>query len=221
MEKEIIYLDYNATTYIHEQVQKEMEPYLNIYFGNPSSSHKYGIQTKKAITKAREQVSKMLGCDINEIVFTSGGSESNNYANKGIVNKYFHTNISQPKDKISIMCSSIEHPSVKEIYKYLQSIYTDKLEVIYLPVDNEGIIDLERFRKLMHKNTILISVMLANNETGAVQPISYISTYAKSINANCVIHTDASQAIGKIPVNVNELKCDLLTLAGHKFYGPK
>ena len=218
-EKDLIYLDYNATTNIHEEVRKEMEPYLNIYFGNPSSSHKYGIQTKKGILQARQQIAKMLNCSTNEIIITSGASESNNLADKGIINYYFHNNTNP--EKITVISSTIEHPSVIEIFPYLKSIYKDKLEVILVPCDSNGIIDIEEFKTKMQKNTKLISIMLANNETGCVQPIKEICEIAKKINPECIVHTDASQALGKIPVNVKNLGVDLLTVAGHKIYGPK
>ena len=218
-EKNVIYLDYNATTNIHEEVRKAMEPYLNIYFGNPSSSHKYGIQTKKGIFKARQQISKMLNCSSNEIIITSGASESNNLADKGIINYYFHNN--NTPAKISVITSTIEHPSVQEVFPYLKSIYKDNLDIKLIPCDSKGIIDLEIFKNKMEKNTLLVSIMLANNETGCVQPIKEICKYAKEINPECIVHTDASQALGKIPVDIKDLGVDLLTVAGHKIYGPK
>ena len=143
-EDEVVYLDYNATTFIHEDVQKAMEPYLNLYFGNPSSSHKYGIQTKKAIVHAREQIANLLHCSSNEVIITSGASESNNYAIKGTINYYFHNN--KNPEKISIMTSTIEHPSVLLVYPYLKSIYKDNLEIIEIPCDSQGIIDFEKFK---------------------------------------------------------------------------
>ena len=215
---DIIYLDYNATTYIHEKVAKEMQPYLSTYFGNPSSSHIFGIKTKTAVQKSREQIAHMVGCSSSELIFTSGGSESNNYSIKGVVYHHIHTH---PKDPFEIMTSQIEHPSVLEVFKYIEDVYGSLVKVTYLPVNEEGIVDIEEFKQKMSPKCILISVMHANNETGSVQPIKEISTYAKSINPNVIIHSDASQSVGKIKVDVNELGVDLLTICSHKFYGPK
>ena len=219
MSKDIIYLDYNATTYIHEKVAKAMEPYLSTLFGNPSSSHIFGTQTKQAVQKSREQISKMLNCSTSEIIFTSGGSESNNYAIKGIVYKYLHSN--NKNEKFDIITSQIEHPSVLEVFKFLEMTFKDKINVIYLPVDNEGIIDMEEFKNKISSKCIFISIMHANNETGSIQPIKELNDYSKKINPNIIFHTDASQSIGKIKVDVKEMGIDLLTVCSHKFYGPK
>jgi selenium donor protein len=220
MSNDIIYLDYNATTYIHEKVAKAMEPYLSTLFGNPSSSHIFGTQTKQAVQKSREQISKMLNCSSSEIIFTSGGSESNNYAIKGIVYYYIHNNINS-NEKFDIITSQIEHPSVLEVFKFLEKTFKDKLNVIYLSVDKEGIINMEEFKEKLTPKCIFISIMHANNETGSIQPIKEITLYSKKINPNIIIHTDASQSIGKIKVDVKEMQIDLLTVCSHKFYGPK
>ena len=215
---QIIYLDYNATTYIHEEVAKDMQPYLSTLFGNPSSSHIFGVKTKQAVHKARQQVSTMLGCSPSEVIFTSGGSESNNYSIKGVAYHYMHNH---PGEQFEIVTSIIEHPSVLEVFKYLEKTYKNIITVKYLPVNNEGIINMTEAKKLITNKCIFISIMHANNETGSLQPISEISSYAKSINPNIIMHTDASQSVGKVPVNVNDLKVDLLTICSHKFYGPK
>ena len=215
---QIIYLDYNATTYIHEEVAKDMQPYLSTLFGNPSSSHIFGVKTKQAVQKARKQVANMIGCSSSEIIFTSGGSESNNYSIKGVAYHYMHNH---PNEQFEIVISIIEHPSVLEVFKYLEKIHKDTITVKYLPVNNEGIIDMNEAKKLITSKCIFISIMHANNETGSLQPISEISSYAKTINPNIIMHTDASQSVGKVPVNVNDLKVDLLTMCSHKFYGPK
>jgi len=204
-----IYLDYNATTPVDPEVADAMLPYLKKYFGNPSSAHWYGVQSKKAIENARRQVAKLINAGIDEIIYTSGGSEANNLAIKG----FTHT----VKDKGNhIITSSIEHPAVLEVCKNLE---TQGFKVTYLPVDEFGIIDLQDLERTIDPNTILISIMHANNEVGSIQPISEISRIAHEHNT--ALHTDAAQSVGKIPVFVDELGVDLLSIAGHKLYAPK
>ncbi len=204
-----IYLDYNATTPIAPEVSDAMKPFLDIYFGNPSSTHQYGIEAKIAIEKARNQVASLLGCNSDEVVFTSGGSESNNYAIKGVAFKL--------KSRGNhIITSSIEHPAVIEVCKYLEN---NGFEVTYLPVNSDGMVEVESVEKAIRQSTILISIMHANNETGVIQPIAEISKVAKS--KGIIFHSDAAQSVGKIRTKVKELGVDLLSVAAHKFYGPK
>jgi cysteine desulfurase len=204
-----IYLDYNATTPIDPEVAEAIKPYLEEYFGNPSSSHWYGIRAKKAIEIARSQVADLLGCQPDEIIFTSGGSESNNYAIKGVT---FANRIKGNH----IITSSIEHPAVTEVCNYLES---EKFRVTYLPVDEYGLVDIVKLQEAITPQTILISLMHANNEVGTIQPISDISELARK--NGIIMHTDAAQSVGKIPAHVNELGIDLLSVAGHKLYAPK
>jgi cysteine desulfurase NifS len=204
-----IYLDYNATTPIDPEVAEAMRPYLFERFGNPSSSHWYGAQTKKAVEKARAQVATLLSCNPDEVVFTSGGSESNNYAIKGAA--------FANRDKGNhIITSSIEHPAVIEVCKYLAE---KDFQITYLPVDQFGQVDSLAVEKVVTSSTILISIMHANNEVGTIQPIAEIATIARE--HGIVFHTDAAQSVGKIPTKVYDLGVDLLTIAGHKLYGPK
>ena len=204
-----IYLDYNATTPISKEVADAMRPYLDEFFGNPSSSHIYGIETKKAIEQARAQIAKLLHCHASEIVFTSGGTESNNYAIKGIA--FAH------KEKGNhIITSSVEHPAVIEVCKYLERF---GFEVTYLPVDKYGLVSVNDVEKAIRPETILITIMHANNEVGSIQPIAEIGALAKK--HQIFMHTDAAQSLGKIKADVNELNVDLLSVAGHKLYAPK
>ena len=204
-----IYLDYNATTPISKEVADAMRPYLETYFGNPSSSHIYGVQTKLAIEKARKQIAALLNCDASEIVFTSGGTESNNYAIKGIA----HSN---KKKGNHIITSSVEHPAVIEVCKYLEK---QGFETTYLPVDKFGMLKVEDVEQAIRPTTILISIMHANNEVGNIQPIAEIGAIAKKHGV--FMHTDAAQSLGKIDADVQRLNVDLLSIAGHKLYAPK
>jgi len=204
-----IYLDYNATTPVDRAVADAMTPYLVDEFGNPSSSHPYGLRTRSAIEKARQQVADMLGCLPEEIIFTSGGTESNNYAIRGYVSE--HRNRGN-----HIITSQIEHPAVLQVCEYLEK---HGFDVTYLSVDRNGMIDLDEFEREIRPETILVTIMLANNEVGTIQPISEIAEIISG--RNIALHTDAAQAIGKIPVGVNDLGVDLLSIAGHKLYAPK
>jgi cysteine desulfurase len=204
-----IYLDYNASTPLLAEVADAMQPYLINFFGNPSSRHWYGRQSREAIELARAQVAHLLNCCPEEIIFTSGGTESNNYAIKG-------TAFARTDKGNHIITSAIEHPAVLNVCRYLEKF---GFETTYLAVDEFGIIDLEELEDSIKSTTILISIMQANNETGTIQPIKEIAEIAEK--NNIIFHTDAAQAVGKIPVNVKNLGIDLLSVAGHKMYAPK
>jgi cysteine desulfurase len=204
-----IYLDYNATTPIDPEVANAMHPYLTGNFGNPSSNHQYGKQAKQAIETAREQVAALINCEPSEIIFTSGGTESNNYA---IIGTAF--NLKGNGNHIITTC--IEHPAVMEVCRYLK---TKGFEISYLPVNEHGLISVDTLEKTIKPSTILITVMHANNEIGTIQPIEEIGELVKKYGIR--FHTDAAQSIGKIEVNVQKTGVDLLSIAGHKFYAPK
>ncbi len=204
-----IYLDFNATTPIHPQVADAMQPYLREFYGNPSSAHWFGVQTRRAIERARSQVAHLLKCESDEIIFTSGGSESDNFAIAG----YAQQNRGRGNH---IIVSQVEHPAVLEICRRLE---TQGFEVSYLRVDEYGAVDAGEVARNIKPTTILISIMQANNEVGTIQPISEIVELAHA--RGIAVHTDAAQAVGKIAVEVPALGVDMLTLAGHKFYAPK
>ena len=204
-----MYLDNSATTQISEEVFREMEPYFKNEFGNPSTLYSIGRESKKALELARQRVADAINAKPQQIIFTSGGSESDNLAIKGIAFKL------QNKGK-HIITTEIEHPAVKETLKFLESI---GFKVTYLPVYENGLIDIEDLKNAITDETILITVMHANNEIGSVQPISEIGKIASEKGIK--FHTDAVQSFGKIEVDVDKLNVDLLSLSSHKINGPK
>ena len=204
-----IYLDYNATTPIDPEVLEVMEPFYRSHFGNPSSNHSLGQFNRQAIDVAREQVAGLLGCGPENILFTSGGSESNNMALNGVASR----NSSRGQH---IIVSMVEHPAILNVVQYLQH---QGFRITYLPVDNQGVVRAEDLDEIITSKTILVSVMHANNEIGSIQPLAELAEIAHE--AGAIFHTDAAQSVGKIPVDVNDLSCDLLSLAGHKLYAPK
>lgn len=206
---EVIYLDYAATTYTKPEVLEEMTPYFTQYFANPSSAYSLSSHTRKAIELSREKVAKAIGADSKEIFFTGGGSEADNWALKGIA--------FANKDKGNhIITTKIEHHAILHAAEYLEK---NGFEVTYLPVDEQGFIRLDDLRAAITDKTILVSIMFANNEIGTIQPIKEIGAICKE--RNIPFHTDAVQAVGNIEIDVKDLNIDLLSLASHKFYGPK
>ncbi|PTW01341.1 MULTISPECIES: cysteine desulfurase family protein [Halanaerobium] len=205
----MIYLDYNATTPIDKKVAEAMEEYIYGNFGNPSSSHELGSKTKQAVEEARKKVASLLNASPEEIIFTSGGSESNNMVLKGVGYTY------QNRGK-HIITSEIEHPAVISPCKFLEG---NGYEVTYLSVDQDGVVDIEQLKAALTDETILISIMHANNETGTIQPLAEIAEIVSE--NNILLHTDAAQSVGKIETDVKKLGVDFLSVAGHKVYAPK
>jgi cysteine desulfurase len=209
MSEQRVYLDYNASTPIAPEAVEAMRPFLTESYGNPSSHHWAGAPAKAAVERARGQVARILGCSADEIVFTSGGSESNNHALKGV---FF-----AKRDRGGhIVTSAVEHPAVLQPLRFLQGLGA---EVTIVPVDRFGRVDPESVRRAITPRTIFVSVMHANNEVGAIQPIAEIAAVARE--RGVPFHTDAAQSIGKIPTDVGALGVDLLSVAGHKLYAPK
>lgn len=220
-----IYLDYNATTPIAAEVAGAMLPYLHEHFGNPSSSHAYGRIARRAVEAARAQVAALLDCRPEEIVFTSGGTESNNQALKGLALRQAPRGTpAGPGRRDQIITSAVEHPATLEVCKWLQA---QGWRVTLLPVDRHGLVDAARLEAAIGPDTLLVSIMQANNEVGTIQPIAELARIAHDHGA--FMHTDAAQSLGKIPVSVGDpaatsgqgLGVDLLSIAGHKLYAPK
>ncbi len=205
-----IYLDYNATTPIDPRVLEEMMPYLSENYGNPSSIHSFGRKGKEALDKAREQVSQLISASPKEIVFTSGGSEAANFAIKSTARSLLREKGSH------IVTTRVEHECVLESLKFLEK---EGFQVTYLGVNSDGLIDLEEFKEAITDETILVSCMYANNETGVIFPIDKIAEIVKE--RGVIFHTDAVQAAGKIDIDLEQIPADLLSISAHKFYGPK
>lgn len=212
----LIYLDHASTTYIRDEVYEAMKPYLTNNFGNPSSIYTIAQQSRIAIDQSREKIAKILNCRPSEIIFTSGGTESDN-------SSIYGTAIAQMNIGKHIITSSIEHHAVLNACEFLEENLD--FTVTYLPVNNQGIINLESLKSQLTPKTTIVSIMLANNEIGTIQPIKEISKiikdYAKTNDTRILIHTDAVQAPGYINLDVKDLDVDLLSLSSHKFYGPK
>jgi cysteine desulfurase len=204
-----VYLDYNATTPIAREVADAMVPFLYEHFGNPSSTHAYGLAARRAVDEARAQVAALLGCRPAEVVFTSGGTESNNLAIKGVALAGRHRGD-------HIITTAVEHPAVVEVCDWLRA---QGFRLTVLPVDRQGLVDPGDLERAIGPGTLLVTVMHANNEVGTMQPVAALAQIAHRHGA--LMHTDAAQSVGKVPVRVDSLGVDLLTVAGHKLYAPK
>src|SRR5438874_5999196 len=205
-----IYMDYHATTPVDPRVLETMLPYFSTEFGNAASrNHPFGWAAEEAVDKARKQIADLIGANAKEIVFTSGATESDNLAIKGAAEMY------REKGNHIITCVT-EHKAVIDTCKRLEK---DGFRVTYLPVQKDGIVSLDDLRRAISAQTVLVTIMAANNEIGVIQPIAEIGTIAKE--HGILFHTDAAQAAGKVPFNVNDLKVDIASLSAHKLYGPK
>lgn len=209
MEKEIIYLDNNATTPVDPRVLEAMMPYLTDNYANAASTHQFGVGAYEAVKQARKKVAEIIGAETNEIIFTSGATEAINLAIKGVAEKY----VDRGKHIVTV---STEHSAVLDTCKYLE---TKGYEVTYLPVQIDGLVDLDVVKSAIRQDTILVSVMHVNNETGVIQPIKEIAEVTHAMDS--IFMSDCTQSVGKIPVNVDELGIDILCMSGHKIYAPK
>jgi len=202
------YLDHNATTPILPEVVNAMLPYLREHFGNPSSGHAYGRRAHDAVARARGQVAGLLGCDDDEVIFTSGGTEANNLAIRGVVEAH--------SERRHVVTTVIEHPATERPCAWLE---LHGMRVIRIGVDGDGRARIEEARAAITADTVLVSVMHSNNETGVLQPVAQTAVLAHERGA--IVHTDAAQSVGKVAIDVRELDVDLLSVAGHKLYAPK
>ncbi|MBW6451215.1 MAG: cysteine desulfurase [DPANN group archaeon] len=210
----MIYLDNAATTQISDDVIKAMVPYFSEKFGNPSSIYSFGSNVNKVIEESRNIIAQIIGANPKEIIFTSGGTESNNLAIIGIAQE-IHKKDSK---KNHIITTKIEHPSVLNTFKHLESI---GFSVDYLDVDSDGVVDVEQLKDLVTENTIFVSVMHANNEIGTIEPIEKIGSFLASLKHRVYFHVDAVQTYTKVPIDVKKANIDLLSISSHKIHGPK
>ena len=204
-----IYLDYMSTTPVDQRIIQKMLPYLENFFGNPASKHIYGYQTKAAVEEARAQVASLINCDPKNIIWTSGATEANNLALKGTASFY------QRQGKHIVTCKT-EHKSVLDTCKYLETMGFD---LTYLTPEANGLIDLDKLKKALRQDTILVSIMHVNNEIGVIQDIAKISEITRS--QGILLHVDSSQSAGKISIDLQKLKIDLMSFSAHKVYGLK
>ena len=204
-----IYMDYAATTFVKSEVIEEMKLYFDEYFGNPSSVYRISRRTKMAVMNAREKIAKIINANRDEIFFTSGGSESDNWAIKG-------TAFANREKGNHIITTGIEHPAVMNTCRYMEE---QGFKVTYVPVDKFGIVDIKKLEGAIREDTLLVSVIFANNEIGTLEPIKEIGNMCRK--RGVLLHTDAVQAVGIVPVDVKEMNIDLLSMSSHKFYGPK
>ena len=204
-----IYLDYNATTPIDPLVADAMLPYVHGRFGNPSSGHSFGLAAREGVDTARRQVAGMLGCAADDLIFTGGGTEANNHAIRGAVSAYRERGT-------HIITTAVEHPAVTEVCRYLERY---GIRTTYLPVDQHGMVTPQQVEDAITPDTVLVTIMHANNEVGTILPIAEIAEIAH--RHGVLVHSDCAQSIGKIPVKVDDLGVDLLSIAGHKLYAPK